>query len=249
MPANHADAGREIFAQFFPQPAQSGDGPSNVSLAARSLAKLAGYVGLSFVLAGRDIICKVAPTLLSESTFGKGDWFRATLSACLSVSSTLSLFPRCSSTPSRQLCPRSAIWSEQEVPLRTNRTGGEGCLRMGRGWDHDVAEGFPSEVLYLKSHSRLRSYPRDYRAHLDLGNVYSSQGQYEKASEADHQSLGLAPDNSAPYTDLGNSLLALQRFDEARQTIQQAQGWSEKDLALSGVRLSLLDLCLAVVGH
>src|SRR5712691_2615939 len=69
----------------------------------------------------------------------------------------------------------------------------------------------------------IESYPRDYRAHLDLGNVYGEQGQYEKASEAYRQSLRLAPDNSAPYVDLGNSLLALQRFDEMRQIIQQAQ--------------------------
>src|SRR5207248_1228242 len=37
-------------------------------------------------------------------------------------------------------------------------------------------------------------------------------------------SLRLAPDTAAyAYADLGNSLLALQRFDEARQTIRQAQ--------------------------
>jgi serine/threonine protein kinase/tetratricopeptide (TPR) repeat protein len=70
----------------------------------------------------------------------------------------------------------------------------------------------------------IESYPRDYRAHLDLGNVYSQQGQYEKAAEAIRESLRLAPDNIAPYEDLVNSLLALQRFDEARQIIEQAQG-------------------------
>ena len=37
------------------------------------------------------------------------------------------------------------------------------------------------------------------------------------------QSLRLAPDNVAPYVNLANSLLALQRFDEAQQTVQQAQ--------------------------
>ncbi len=68
-----------------------------------------------------------------------------------------------------------------------------------------------------------QSYPRDYRAHLDLGNVYGGRGQYEKAIEAWQQSLRLAPDNVAPYTDVANGLMALQRFDEARQVIQQAQ--------------------------
>src|SRR5437899_1435088 len=69
----------------------------------------------------------------------------------------------------------------------------------------------------------IASYPRDYRAYLNLGNVYGEQGQYEKSREANRQSLDLAPDNGLPYAVLVNSLLALQLFDEARQTIQQAQ--------------------------
>ena len=43
--------------------------------------------GVSFVPVGRDIIFKVVATLFSESTFRNGDWFRATLSAVLRVSS------------------------------------------------------------------------------------------------------------------------------------------------------------------
>ena len=69
----------------------------------------------------------------------------------------------------------------------------------------------------------IASYPRDFRAHLNLGNVYGEQGQYEKSREANRRSLDLAPDNGLPYATLVNSLLALQLFDEARQTIQQAQ--------------------------
>ncbi len=69
----------------------------------------------------------------------------------------------------------------------------------------------------------IRNYPRDYRAHLDLGNVYAAQGQYEKASESFRESLHLAPDNVAPYEDLSNSLLALQQFDETRQIVREAQ--------------------------
>ena len=70
---------------------------------------------------------------------------------------------------------------------------------------------------------QIASYPRDFRAHLNLGNVYGEQGQYEKSREANRQSLDLAPDNGLPYATLVNSLLALQLFDEARQTIEQAQ--------------------------
>jgi tetratricopeptide (TPR) repeat protein len=56
-----------------------------------------------------------------------------------------------------------------------------------------------------------------------LGLVYAEQGQHEKATELYRQSLRLAPDNVSPYEDLGNSLLSLQRFDEARQIIHEAQ--------------------------
>ena len=68
----------------------------------------------------------------------------------------------------------------------------------------------------------VESYPRDYRAHLRLGNVYLQRGQYEKAEEAYRASLRLTTDSITPYGNLADALLALQRFDEARQTIQQA---------------------------
>jgi serine/threonine protein kinase/tetratricopeptide (TPR) repeat protein len=69
----------------------------------------------------------------------------------------------------------------------------------------------------------IESYPREYRAHLRLGNVYTGQGQYEKGSDAQRESLRLNPDSGGPYAALASSLLALQRYDEARQTMQQAQ--------------------------
>jgi eukaryotic-like serine/threonine-protein kinase len=69
----------------------------------------------------------------------------------------------------------------------------------------------------------IASYPRDQSAHVNLGNMYSSQGLYEKSIAAFQESMRLDPDDLAPYANLANSLLALQRFDEARQTIQQAR--------------------------
>ena len=70
----------------------------------------------------------------------------------------------------------------------------------------------------------IDSYPRDYRAQLDLGNVDAMQGQYAKAEKQYREALGLIPDSVNPYDNLAGSLLALQRFDAARQVIQQAQG-------------------------
>jgi eukaryotic-like serine/threonine-protein kinase len=70
---------------------------------------------------------------------------------------------------------------------------------------------------------QIQAYPRDYRAHLDLGNQYISLGEWEKGREAYAESQRLGPDNVAPYVNLVEALLALQRFDEALQVGQQAQ--------------------------
>ena len=69
----------------------------------------------------------------------------------------------------------------------------------------------------------IESYPRTDSGHANLGNVYGAQGQYEKAAEMTQQSLRLAPDWSAGYGNLANFVLALQRFDETRQIIHEAQ--------------------------
>jgi eukaryotic-like serine/threonine-protein kinase len=69
----------------------------------------------------------------------------------------------------------------------------------------------------------IESYPRNFTAPLGLGNVYTAQGQHEKAADAYRQSLRFTSDSVVPYENLANSLLALQRFDDARQIIQQAQ--------------------------
>jgi len=83
------------------------------------------------------------------------------------------------------------------------------------------------------------SYPRSYKAHLELGNVYGGQGQYEKATEAYRQSLRLAPDNVGPNVNLVNSLLASQHFDEARQIIQQAEARKLDDVVLHNALYAL----------
>ena len=66
-------------------------------------------------------------------------------------------------------------------------------------------------------------YPRNEGPIVTLGLVYALQGQYEKASEATKRGLGFGS-SWASYTDLAFYELALQRFDEARRVIDEAQG-------------------------
>jgi DNA-binding winged helix-turn-helix (wHTH) protein/tetratricopeptide (TPR) repeat protein len=65
----------------------------------------------------------------------------------------------------------------------------------------------------------MESYPRDLAGCL----AYGVSGQYEKASEVTRQAMRLAPDKEDSYANLANYALALQRFDEARQIIHEAQ--------------------------
>src|ERR1022692_1400988 len=69
----------------------------------------------------------------------------------------------------------------------------------------------------------IESYPRVSAGYGSLGNVYKAQGQYEKATELTRQALRLAPDQLVIYGNLAGYTLALQRFDETRQIIQEAQ--------------------------
>jgi serine/threonine protein kinase/tetratricopeptide (TPR) repeat protein len=81
--------------------------------------------------------------------------------------------------------------------------------------DLDKAAGTYQEMI--------ESYPHDFRTYNNLGVVFASQGQYEKASEITRQGLRLEPGRVLYYGNLANFALALQRFDEARQLIAEAQ--------------------------
>ncbi|MFZ1918904.1 MAG: winged helix-turn-helix domain-containing protein [Terriglobales bacterium] len=69
----------------------------------------------------------------------------------------------------------------------------------------------------------IESYPLKAGEYVTLGVVLSGQGQYEKAAEAARQAVRLAPDWVGGYENLANDALALQRFDEARRVIGEAQ--------------------------
>jgi tetratricopeptide (TPR) repeat protein len=69
----------------------------------------------------------------------------------------------------------------------------------------------------------IESYPRVGGAYDNLGLLYAGQGLYEKAAQTTRQGMHVAPPSPAGYADLANYTLALQRFDEARQVVHDAQ--------------------------
>src|SRR5262249_8970615 len=80
---------------------------------------------------------------------------------------------------------------------------------------------------------------RDASAYGNLGIVYSEQGQHEKALEAYRESLRVGGDNVAQYADVVNALLAIGRFDEARQTVQHTQALEMDDPLLHSALYAL----------
>jgi len=84
----------------------------------------------------------------------------------------------------------------------------------------------------------IESYPRDFGSYGNLGIVYAEQGQYEKALDITKQALRLAPD-AFNYDNLANYTLALQRFDEARQSIHEGQAQKLDDLLLHNALYAL----------
>jgi tetratricopeptide (TPR) repeat protein len=68
----------------------------------------------------------------------------------------------------------------------------------------------------------VRTYPRDFVAWNNLGNRYNSVGQFEKAAAACRESIRLNPNWVIPRSNLALAFISLNRFDEARQVIQEA---------------------------
>jgi tetratricopeptide (TPR) repeat protein len=94
----------------------------------------------------------------------------------------------------------------------------------------------------LALHNVIANYPRLGGPHIDLGNVYTSQGLYEKALEEFREGTRLVDAGTVSYQSLGNTLMALQRFEETRQVIQDAQARKVDDyiLHMQGYALALL---------
>ena len=68
-----------------------------------------------------------------------------------------------------------------------------------------------------------RTYPRDASPVNNLAVKYNELGQFDKAAEAAREAIRLNPSAASGYSLLAGALVGLNRFDEAKQTIAQAQ--------------------------
>ena len=69
----------------------------------------------------------------------------------------------------------------------------------------------------------IDSYPREFSGYIGLGLAHAALGQYEQAEKATRQALRMTPNRISVYANLANCMLGLQRIDEARQLIHEAQ--------------------------
>jgi eukaryotic-like serine/threonine-protein kinase len=69
--------------------------------------------------------------------------------------------------------------------------------------------------------------------------MYASLGQYEKAAESTSLGLPLLTDNVSAYGVLANQLIASQRLEEARRTVEEAHARKLDDLTLHNVLYAL----------
>jgi tetratricopeptide (TPR) repeat protein len=115
---------------------------------------------------------------------------------------------------------RASEYSTKAFELREHASDRERLLITARYYQNVTGELDKAAQAYQQL---IDNYPRYYGGHLALGAVYGAEGKYEKAIEVTRQAQQLAPERLAPYEALANFLLALQRLDEARQTIRKAQ--------------------------
>jgi eukaryotic-like serine/threonine-protein kinase len=72
------------------------------------------------------------------------------------------------------------------------------------------------------SEELIASYP-GCNGQAGLGLVYFEEGEYEKGAQTFRECMKEWPDQAGAYINLANAMLALQRSDEARQIIAEAQ--------------------------
>jgi tetratricopeptide (TPR) repeat protein len=85
----------------------------------------------------------------------------------------------------------------------------------------------------------LGSYPNDRTAFGNLGHVYSNLGQHQQALDFFHEDLQRDPNNVIPHMAYAMELIALNRFTEARATLQDAL---DKKLDSTALHLQLYQL-------
>ncbi|MFY9911087.1 MAG: winged helix-turn-helix domain-containing protein [Candidatus Sulfotelmatobacter sp.] len=131
---------------------------------------------------------------------------------------------------------RAREYFTKAFQLREHTSEWEKLLITADYYSHVTGELDKSAQIYRE---QIESYPRQYSRYRGLGIAYAELGQYEKAVEITRQAMRLSPGTTADEENIANDALALQRFDEARQIIHEAQARKEGDLVMRAALYAL----------
>jgi tetratricopeptide (TPR) repeat protein len=110
---------------------------------------------------------------------------------------------------------------------------------------HELVTGdIGRSIEALKLHTRIT--PRNPGPHNNLAVAYVTIGQFEQALEEGQIALRLDPTSSIRYGMLGNALVRLSRFADARQLYQRAQ---EQQLDSLSIRRGLFRIAFVEQNH
>jgi tetratricopeptide (TPR) repeat protein len=115
---------------------------------------------------------------------------------------------------------RASEYYTKAFELREHASEWERLLIAARYYENVTGERDKAAQAYQQMIENYSRYPTGY---IGLGNIHAVQGKYEKAVEVTREAQQLAPERAASYGNLANFLLAVQRLDDARETIRKAQ--------------------------
>ncbi|MBV9342237.1 MAG: hypothetical protein JO159_15300 [Acidobacteria bacterium] len=85
----------------------------------------------------------------------------------------------------------------------------------------------------------IANYPQNPLPYANLGIAYAALGQYDNAFDVTRQAQRLGPDRVKICVNLATWALALQRFDEARQIVQDWQTRYQDQVSFYDIRYAL----------
>ncbi len=115
---------------------------------------------------------------------------------------------------------RANEYLSKAFQLREHASERESLSIAGRYYSYFTGELDKAAQAFKQT---VENYPRDAGPYASLSIVYDEQGQYDKAAETIRRSIPMVPDVVGFYDDLVNDNVAVQRFDDAQQIIQQAR--------------------------
>jgi serine/threonine protein kinase/Flp pilus assembly protein TadD len=134
---------------------------------------------------------------------------------------------------------RGSEYYTKAFELREHANEREKLLIAGNYYENVTGELDKAAQTYQEI---VDAYPRDRAAYGELGNAYAALGNWPEAVRVLRQQVEIRPDTVAVYANFANSLMAVQRPEEARKTIQVAMERKLDDYALRAALYGLFFL-------